>query len=130
MELSARSLKNLVGVHPDLVAVVKLAAERAQLEFIVTEGVRTQARQQSLYDAGASKTLNSRHIPGADKFGKAVDLAAVVDGEVRWDWPLYAKLAEQMRDAALDARVSITWGGEWKSFPDGPHFELSRREYP
>lgn len=130
MILTERSLKNLTGVHPDLVAVVKLAASRAQMDFVVTEGVRTKARQQELYDAKATRTMNSRHIPGADKLGKAVDLAAVVAGEVRWDWPLYSKLAEQMQDAADDLKVPIVWGGNWGSFKDGPHFELDRKKYP
>lgn len=130
MKLNERSTNRLIGVHRDLVRVVLLAAERAELEFIVTEGVRTRKRQQELYDAKATKTLNSRHIPGADGLGKAIDLAAVVDGEVRWDWPLYHRLADQMKAAAADLKVPIVCGADWKSFPDGPHFELDRKEYP
>ncbi|PPE71480.1 M15 family metallopeptidase [Caldimonas thermodepolymerans] len=125
MTLDARSISRLKGVNPHLVAVVQRAAEISPVKFIVTEGLRTKERQAQLKAAGASTTMNSRHLTG-----HAVDLAAVVDGEVRWDWPLYHKLAAAMQKAANELEVPIVWGGSWKSFPDGPHFELDRRTYP
>ena len=127
MELSARSRRNLAGVHPDLVRVVERAAELVLGDpgFIVTEGVRTLARQKQLVSAGASKTMKSRHLTG-----HAVDLAATVGGRIRWDWPLYAALAHVMNAAATIENVPIVWGGAWESFRDGPHFELDRSVYP
>lgn len=123
-ELSQRSRDRMKGVHPDLVKVVELAIKKTSVDFIVTEGLRTKERQKQLVAAGASKTMNSRHITG-----HAVDLAAIVDDTVRWDWPLYAKLAEAMKAAANQLGIKIVWGGDWKSFRDGPHFELDRRVY-
>lgn len=123
--LSKKSLQRLDGVHPDLVAVVKQAIEISTVDFAILEGVRTPERQKELMEAGASKTLNSRHITG-----HAVDLGAFVCGEVRWDWPLYTQIASAMKQAAADLGIPITWGGDWKSFKDGPHFELSKKEYP
>lgn len=125
MTLNARSLKALEGVNPDLVKVVERAAEISPLPFIVTEGLRTVERQKKLVAAGASTTMRSRHITG-----HAVDLAAVVGKEVRWDWPLYEKLSHAMKDAAAELNVPIEWGGDWTSFKDGPHFQLSRSKYP
>jgi peptidoglycan L-alanyl-D-glutamate endopeptidase CwlK len=119
MILNVRSEKNLVGVDENLVRVVHRAAEITEIDFIVTEGLRTKERQEKLVKAGASQTMNSKHL-----IGRAVDLAAVVDGEVRWDWPLYHKLAKAMKQAATELAVPITWGGDWKSFKDGPHFQL------
>lgn len=125
MVLNERSEKNLVGVHPDLVRVVRKAALLIEgIGFIVTEGLRTQQRQEQLVKAGASKTMNSRHLTG-----HAVDLAATVEGEVRWDWPLYRKLADVMKEAAKQEKVQITWGGDWLTFRDGPHFELPRGKF-
>jgi peptidoglycan L-alanyl-D-glutamate endopeptidase CwlK len=80
--LSARDRTRLVGVHPDLVAVVEAA--RHQMPFIVVEGLRTRDRQVQLVKSGASRTMDSRHLTG-----HAVDLAPTVEGEVRWDWPLF-----------------------------------------
>lgn len=126
--MDARSRKNLEGVHPDLVAVmervfVALEGRPDKLGAVVTEGRRSMERQAQLVRAGASRTMNSRHITG-----HAVDLAATVAGAVRWDWPLYVRLAEVVRAQALG--IPIVWGGSWKSFPDGPHFELERLAYP
>jgi peptidoglycan L-alanyl-D-glutamate endopeptidase CwlK len=123
--LSQRSLDRMKGVHPDLIKVVELAIQKTEVEFIVTEGLRTVERQRELVAAGASKTMNSRHLTG-----HAVDLAALVGGKVRWDWPLYDKASQAMKAAASELGVSIVWGGDWKSFKDGPHFELDRKIYP
>lgn len=123
-KLGGRSCRNLRGVHPELVRVVKLAIQRTSVDFMVIEGVRSEKRQLELYKAGASTTLNSRHLTG-----HAVDLAAMVGGEIRWDWPLYYQLGIAMKTAALELGVSIVWGGDWKSFKDGPHFELDRDMY-
>lgn len=123
--LGQRSLERLKGVHPDLVAVVKRAIQLTEVDFTITEGLRTRERQAQLVKAGASQTQNSRHITG-----HAVDLAAYVAGEVRWDWPLYPKIAKAMKTAAAELGVAIVWGGDWKSLRDGPHFELARKDYP
>ena len=123
--LSKKSESRLTGVHPDLAAVVRRAIEITETDFTVLEGVRSKARQAQLVASGASQTMNGRHITG-----HAVDLGAYVAGQVRWDWPLYHKLAATMKQAAQDVGVSIVWGGDWKGFPDGPHFELPREEYP
>lgn len=123
--LSNRSLKNLEGVHKDLVAVVMRAIEITEVDFGVTEGVRTLSKQRKLYEQGATTTMNSRHLTG-----HAVDLVAYVGRNVRWDWPLYHKIADAMKRAAFEVGVEIEWGGDWKSFKDGPHFQLSWKGYP
>jgi len=35
-----------------------------------------------------------------------------------------------MKDAAKQEGFSIVWGGDWRTFKDGPHFELNRKDYP
>lgn len=122
--LSSASYRKLQGVHADLVRVVELAIKKTSVDFAVIEGLRNPKRQRELVAAGASKTLNSRHLTG-----HAVDLAAYVDGGLRWDWPLYHKIAAAMKAAAAELHIPIVWGGDWESFPDGPHFELSREKY-
>ena len=124
-KLSQKSIGRLSGVHQDLVDVVKRAIEITEVDFAVLEGVRSVARQEQLVKAGASQTMKSRHITG-----HAVDLGAYVNGSVRWDWPLYDKIALAMKAAAIELQVSIEWGGQWKSFPDGPHFQLTWDQYP
>ena len=123
--LGSRSLMRLEGVHADLVRVVKRAAAMSDLDFTVLEGLRTEARQRQLMQQGATKTLNSRHLTG-----HAVDLAPMLDGKVSWDWPLYYRLAKIVKAAAAAENVPLTWGGDWRTFKDGPHWELPWKQYP
>lgn len=123
--LSKRSLQSLSGVHPDLVRVIQLAIQRTPVDFMVIEGLRSAQRQAALVKAGASRTQNSRHLSG-----HAVDLAAWVDGQIRWDWPLYPRIAEAVKATAHELSVPVVWGGDWPRLRDGPHFELCRKVYP
>ena len=128
--LSSRSLSRLDGAHPDLVKVVKRAAVLSDLDFTVLETLRTVERQRVLVAKGASKTMKSRHLPGADRKSRAVDLAPMISGAVSWDWPLYHRLAKVVKQAAADVGVPIEWGGDWRSFKDGPHWQLPHRTHP
>ncbi len=121
--MNIASMKRLAEEHPDLQRVISRAEQLGEMDFIVTEGLRTLERQKQLVAQGASQTLKSRHLTG-----HAVDLAVVIDGEVRWDWPLYSKLAAIVKEAAQIEGVPITWGGDWK-MRDGPHFELTWKTY-
>ena len=135
--LSQKSLRRLEGLNPDLVKVVKRAIQITPIDFIVVEGLRTKERQAYLFEKGATKTMNSRHLTG-----DAVDLAPIVDNKVSWDWKYYYPLAEAVKEAAKQVKVEVRWGGTWKglsetefdngrtvlskTFPDGPHFEIGR----
>lgn len=123
--LGPRSIERLQGVHADLVRVVKRAAATSPLDFTVLEGLRTVERQRQLLAQHATTTMKSRHITG-----HAVDLAPMIDGAVRWDWPLYFKLAPIVKAAATAEGVKIEWGGDWRTFKDGPHWQLPWAEYP
>ena len=123
--LSKKSRDRLAGVHPDLVKVVERAIEITEIDFAVLEGVRSKTRQEHLVKAGASQTMRSRHLTG-----HAVDLGAYVAGSVRWDWPLYHKLAVAVKQAAAELQIPIEWGGDWTTFKDGPHWQLPWKDYP
>lgn len=150
-KFSKRSYANMVGVRPELVAVASRALLLSPVDFGITEGLRTRERQEQLVAAGASWTMDSRHLTG-----HALDVVAYVRGEVRWDWPLYTQIANAWRGAALDLKIPIIWGGAWQRILndfsnaetaqedyvterrrqgrrptlDGPHFELDRSVYP
>jgi peptidoglycan L-alanyl-D-glutamate endopeptidase CwlK len=125
-KFGSRSLKNMVGIHPDLRRVLDRALQDSPLDFSVIEGLRTLERQKQLVASGASQTLNSRHLTG-----HAVDLLPVgPDGKGAFDWPLYNKLGPAVKAAANAEGVALDWGGDWKKFKDGPHFELDRNVYP
>lgn len=145
--LSQRSLNNLTGVQPALVAVVKRAIELTKVDFGVIEGVRTATRQAELVASGASQTMNSRHLTG-----HAVDLMAYIGDRASWELKLYDDIADAMKAAAIELNTPIRWGAAWsvkdirkwygtmegamnsyidecrkagrRPFIDGPHFEL------
>ena len=122
---SRRSLDNLQGVHADLIVVMTTALVTSPMDFVVIEGLRTEARQRQLVSSGASRTMDSRHLTG-----HAVDVAVYVDGGIRWDWPLYERLSQHIKDAARHHGIGLEWGGDWTSFRDGPHYQLPRDKYP
>lgn len=133
--LNKRSLDRLVGVHPDLVRVVRRAIELSTQDFMVLEGVRTIERQRELYEQGRTKpgkvitwTMQSKHIDGL-----AVDL---VPSPVDWNTlNKFDAIAAAMFAAAKDWGVAIRWGADWdgdgnpreRGETDSPHFELDRK---
>lgn len=147
-KLSQRSLDRLDGVDSDLVAVVKRAIELTDIDFGVTEGLRSEETQRKYVEAGKSQTMKSKHLEG-----RAVDLVAYVDGAVTWELNVYDNIADAMKEAAKELGVSIRWGAAWhinnicdfggtmddammeyidkrraegrRPFIDAPHFELT-----
>lgn len=130
MTLDARSEKHLLGVHPDLVRVMRAASERTK--FRITEGLRDQTRQAELVRSGKSKTQNSRHLTG-----HAVDIIAIGnDGIATYDMDDMARVASVVREVAKEQGVPIQWGaaakygGDFKTFNDSPHLQLPWKQYP
>lgn len=137
-KFSARSLKNLEGVHPDMVRLVTRALDLTEQDFMVIEGVRTKDRQKALYAQGRTTpgpvvtwTLNSPHLPGSDGFGRAVDLLPAPA-----DWSDPSKFIEiwyAMALAAQELKIPFRWGADWdqdgkpreRGETDSPHYELA-----
>lgn len=127
-KLSQRSLDRLQGVHPDLVKVVKRAIEISKIDFMVIEGLRSIEQQEINVRKGVSKTMNSYHLLNPTSgYGHAVDLAPLVGKEIPWkDWSKFVLVADAMKQAAKELGVDLTWGGDWTSFKDGPHFQIPK----
>jgi peptidoglycan L-alanyl-D-glutamate endopeptidase CwlK len=133
-----RSLDNMKGLHPDLIRVLNRALQTAPTMLVVTEGLRTLERQRELLRIGATKTLKSRHLKQADGYGHAFDFYALVDinkdGKVSFEEMANVRLmlgiADAIKKAAAEEKVSVTYGGDWRKFKDYPHFELNRAVYP
>lgn len=119
--LGRRSIKKLRPVHPDLYAVVRLAITLTKQDFTVFEGMRTVKRQRQLVANGKSKTMNSRHLTG-----HAVDLVPWINGKPVWNTKACRVISRAVKKAARILGIPIEWGGNWRSFFDGPHFQLPR----
>lgn len=123
-KFSTRSEEHLKGVHPDLVRLLREAIKDTPIDFRIIDGIRTPAEQKELVKKGASKTLRSRHLTG-----KAVDVMALVNGKGRWETALYVTIGAHVKAVARRLKIDITWGGDWKGFPDLGHFELNKETY-
>lgn len=121
--LGKRSTDNLQGVHPDLVLVVRRALELSPVDFTVIEGLRSRERQAELHKQGFTRTMNSRHFKN-DKtgFGHAVDIVPL---PVDWNnHEPFHRVAAAIKKAADELGVKITWGGDWRTFKDLPHYQI------
>lgn len=116
---SKASLEKMNGVNSKLVILMKEAIKNSPYDFKITEGLRTVERQKELVKTGKSKTMNSYHLKG-----KAVDIAVLIDNKITWDFKYYKKVADHIKEVARKLGYVITWGGDWKTFKDGPHFQI------
>ena len=124
--LSKRSLDNLKGIHPKMVLLMTKSIENSPIDFVITEGVRTQQRQQELFRQGKSKCdgihKKSNHQIKTDGYGYAIDLYPLpIDYKNKQPYKI---LSEHIKKTAKDLGIKIVWGGDWKNFVDMPHYEL------
>ena len=131
--LGKTSLSRCYRLHPVLAACVALAITDCEVDFTVSETVRSPERQKELLAQKKTWTLNSKHLKQSDGFSHAVDLVPLVSGKLAWDKCQLVK--EAMFRAAEKVGIKIRWGGDWnqngsskdehqKGSYDGPHFEL------
>lgn len=128
-QFGQRSEAALATCHPDLVRVARRAIK--VYDFTVTEGHRTEERQNALYNKRPRVTTvrwpNSRHnaMPS-----NAMDLAPYpIDFH---DLERFYVLAGVILACAAEEGVKLRWGGDFnqngdlhdQAFIDLPHFEL------
>ena len=116
---SKASLEKMNGVNSKLINLMKEAIKESPYDFGITEGIRTLKRQKELFAEGKTKTLKSYHL-----VGKAVDIKIYVNGKITWDFKYYKEVADHIKEVARKLGYVITWGGDWKTFKDGPHFQI------
>ena len=150
--LSQRSLDRLEGVHPAMTGVVERAIQLTDVDFGVTQGVRTLDEQKANVAAGRSQTMASKHLLQDDGFSHAVDVVAYVGSDVSWELNMYDNICDAFKTAAEEVGCSVKWGAAWsegdirtypssaedammayvdlrrsqgrRPFIDAPHFEL------
>mgnify|MGYP006921351730 CR=1 FL=1 len=94
----------------------------------VISGTRTYAEQDELFSHGRTKpgpkVTNARGGQSNHNFGCAVDIGLFKDGDYLEDSPLY------LEAGPIGKSVGLTWGGDWKSIKDYPHFEALQFKAP
>lgn len=99
-----------------LMDVCKLVVFATKQGFVVTGGelFRTPEQQEIYLKTGRSKTMNSYHLKRC-----AVDLNFFKEGKLIYDIKALAPVGAYWE--SLSKKNS--WGGNWNSFKDVPHFE-------
>lgn len=117
--LGTHSLNELKGVHPELVKIVKDAIKITKQDFIVFDGLRTEAEQRKYVLKGVSKTNRSFHL-----YGLAVDLVPWVHGKPTWEEKYFKEIAIAMKTAIEGSIFKIEWGYDKWGW-DLPHWQIT-----
>lgn len=130
-KLGKHSEKALEGVNAELAMVIRTAIGNSPVDFMVTEGVRTQERQVQLYAQG--RKTRGKIVTNADgvnirskhQTGRAVDICPWVEGKLAWeDDTAFNEISGHIKRVAKVLNVRIKWGGDFKGSWDKPHYEL------
>lgn len=123
----SRSEKNIGTLHPRVRPFARALIEKAANQgtiIKVTSGTRTFAEQDALF-AQRPKVTNAPGGFSNHNFGVAFDVTIFKgssDPEKAktpvFESPTYKALG------ALGTDLGLEWGGNWKKFPDEPHFQL------
>jgi peptidoglycan L-alanyl-D-glutamate endopeptidase CwlK len=102
----------------------KVLTGRSQVR--ISQGLRTFAEQDTLY-AKRPKVTNAKGGQSVHNYGFAVDIVLIIDGkEASWDthkdWD-GDKIADWDECVKIFAKHGWSWGGNWASFKDMPHFD-------
>ncbi|MNV52067.1 Peptidoglycan L-alanyl-D-glutamate endopeptidase CwlK precursor [compost metagenome] len=126
-----------MGLHPIVgQATVKLI-ERCYargVPIVITQGLRTIAEQSKLYAQGRTTpgpiVTNAKGGYSNHNFGMAIDFALLLQDGRNVSW-------ETLRDGDKDSlpdwsevvdeakKLGFMWGGDWRSFKDLPHLEMT-----
>jgi peptidoglycan L-alanyl-D-glutamate endopeptidase CwlK len=102
----------------------ELLTGRAQLR--ISEGLRTFAEQDALF-AKRPKVTKAKGGQSVHNYGFAVDIVLIIDGKTAsWDtvkdWD-GDKISDWDECVKVFADHGWSWGGNWTSFKDMPHFD-------
>lgn len=89
----------------------------AGLPVLVTETVRDEEYQRYLAAHGYASKNATKPTFHSVKAGLAFDICKNVRGHEYDDASFFARCGQ------IGKQVGFSWGGDWKSFPDKPHFQ-------
>jgi peptidoglycan L-alanyl-D-glutamate endopeptidase CwlK len=142
--LSNTSKDRLKGVLPIMVQAFEAAIQHPECpeDFGIPQdgGLRTTADQQRIFAQGRTKpgpivtktdgvVRKSNHQVKPTGFGHAIDIY-IYDHKTKtavWDKARLQTVARHIQKVALEVfKLKISWGGDWTSFKDYPHFEVMK----
>jgi peptidoglycan L-alanyl-D-glutamate endopeptidase CwlK len=136
-QVKAKSVKNLLGLNPVVLAAATTLIERCYargVNILITQGLRTIAEQDALYAQGRTKpgaiVTNARGGYSYHNFGLAVDFALLLPSGSSVSWDMCRdgnnnQIADWQEVAKEAKALGFEWGGDWTSFKDYPHFQMT-----
>lgn len=119
--------ERILLLHPKAIPVFQSFLKAVEVGLNITprisSGLRTFEEQTKLYNQGRTTpgkiVTNSKAGQSYHNYGLAIDLAIVKeDGSIDWNYNM-SKIAD------IAKTHGITWGGNFQSIKDYPHFEIS-----
>lgn len=118
--------RRIEDLHPSVQPLIKqlVGKKFGDWEAYITCTLRTPAEQDTLYAQGRTKpgniVTNARGGQSMHNYGVAADFAFKnAKWQVSWNPTLFTQLG------AFARTIGLEWGGDWKSFPDKPHFQYT-----
>ena len=119
--------KRIQTLHPSIRAKAKEFVVRAEKELgvklRVTSALRTFDEQAKLYEKGrvtdGKVVTNAKAGESMHNYGLAIDVVEMKKGKPLWSNPNWTAIAN------LGKSLGFEWGGDWRSFKDLPHFEMT-----
>lgn len=122
--INSRSVNDLNPNVKELWLKAEKEIKASGIDVLVVSTLRDQEYQTKLYNQGRTTKGNivtNAKLISAHGFGLALDLVPMVGGKCAWDRAdLYERISVIMK------KHGFTWGGDWKSFTDKPHFEYTQ----
>ncbi|MBP2002556.1 peptidoglycan L-alanyl-D-glutamate endopeptidase CwlK [Paenibacillus shirakamiensis] len=136
-QVRSKSAPRLIGLHP----IVALAAYklmdrcyRRGVPIVITQGLRSIEEQNKLYAQGRTTpgpiVTQAKGGYSNHNFGMAIDFALLLQDGKTVSWMLtrdgdsdgQSDWVEVVKEAKA---LGFHWGGDWKSFKDYPHLEMT-----
>ncbi|MEK3673519.1 M15 family metallopeptidase [Paenibacillus sp. FSL R10-2771] len=136
-QVKLKSMSKIEKLHPVLVAATIALIERCYargVNIVITQGLRTIAEQDALYAQGRTKpgqiVTNAKGGTSYHNYGVAIDFALLLnDGRVvSWDNKLDVDkdgISDWMEVVDEANKLGFEWGGDWTSFKDLPHLQMT-----
>lgn len=118
----------MINIYPKLEEKINLLIQKMSslgFKVKVVSGYRSIEEQDKLYKIGRygdKRKIVTNAMGGSSyhNYGLAVDLCFVKNEDLSWDesnnWELLGKEGKSL---------GLEWGGDFKSFKDRPHFQIS-----
>lgn len=120
--ISSRSLDDLHPRVGNLARMLVAKAEDVGIDLLIFSTYRDAESQAALYAQGRSKpgriVTNAKGGDSYHNWRVAFDVVPLVNGKAMWDGPW-----EPI--AAIGRSLGFEYGGDWVTFKDADHFQLT-----